>query len=189
MTSKIEELDIRSRAAWRRWLERHHASSLGVWLVFHKEHTGVASIPYDDSVREALCFGWVDSLIKRLDEDRFARKFTPRRPGSKWSDSNRKRWAELEAEGALAPAGLAASPVGAPSALRPPRTEIPELPSYIARAFKANTRAWRFFQDLSPREKRRFVGWIHIAKRPETKDRRIRACVALLAKGERLGLK
>lgn len=160
-----------------------------MWLVFHKDHTGVPSIPYDDAVREALCFGWIDSLIKRLDDDRYARKFTPRKPGSRWSESNRKRWAELELEGALAPSGHAASPTGAPSAVRPEVPDVPELPDYILLAFKGNPRAWRFFQDLAPRERRRFVAWIHTAKRPETRERRVRESIALLAEGKKLGLR
>src|SRR5215469_10786836 len=99
MAAELKNLDVRTRKTWRAWLAKNHAASAGVWLVFHKEHTGIAAIPYDDSVCEALCFGWVDSLIKRLDEDRYARKFTPRKPASKWSDSNRKRWAELKQNG------------------------------------------------------------------------------------------
>jgi uncharacterized protein YdeI (YjbR/CyaY-like superfamily) len=84
--------------------------SPGVWLVFYKAHTRIGSIAYEDSVREALCFGWIDSLIKRLDDDRYARKFTPRQPTSKWSDINRKRWLELKMSGLLTSAGLAAVP-------------------------------------------------------------------------------
>ena len=99
----VPTLDIRRRAEWRAWLRENHASSPGVWLVFHKNHTGVESIPYEDSVREALCFGWIDGLIKRLDEERYARKFAPRRPGSRWSDINRRRWAALRKAGTLWP--------------------------------------------------------------------------------------
>ena len=84
-------LEVQTRQQWRAWLERHHASSLGTWLVFCKKRTGVKSIAYEDSVREALCFGWIDSLIKRLDNRRYARKFTPRKAASNWSDSNRRR--------------------------------------------------------------------------------------------------
>src|SRR5688572_12206349 len=73
--AKIPELDLRTRREWRKWLERNHTSSAGLWLVFHKRHTCVESIDYDESVREALRFGWIDSLVRRLDEDRFARKF------------------------------------------------------------------------------------------------------------------
>ncbi|MGE0160686.1 MAG: YdeI family protein [Gemmatimonadales bacterium] len=189
MSAPLPELEVRTRRAWRTWLERHHGSSAGVWLVFHKQHTGVASVPYDDAVREALCFGWIDSLVRRLDDDRYARKFTPRKPGSAWSASNLERWAELDAAGALAPAGRAASPKGAPRATPPPPTDVPELPGYIADALRRNRKAWAFFQGLPPGERRRFVGWIHVAKKAETKERRIREAVRLLAKGERLGLR
>src|SRR5216117_1626279 len=106
---ELMTLDSRHRQQWRTWLEKHHGSSPGVWRVFYKDHTGVKSIPYEDSVREALCFGWIDSLIKRLDDDRYARKFTPRKPTSKWSDINRKHWAELKESGQLAAPGLAAA--------------------------------------------------------------------------------
>jgi uncharacterized protein YdeI (YjbR/CyaY-like superfamily) len=154
--------------------------------VFHKNHTGVTSIPYEESLREALCFGWIDSLIKRLDADRYARKFTPRRPTSKWSDVNRKFWAELKAAGLLTKAGLAAAPTDNTYA---PRPAIPDLPAYIAKALKANPKAWTFFQELAPGYRRHFVGWIHTAKRPETREKRIRESIALLAAGKKLGLK
>ena len=110
MAGNLITLDLRTRAQWRQWLAKHHASSPGIWLVRHKQHTGVKSMPYEDVVCEALCFGWVDSLIKRLDDDRFAIKVTPRKPTSKWSDINRKRWNELKAAGRLAAPGLAAAP-------------------------------------------------------------------------------
>src|SRR5216110_965115 len=109
----------RSRQQWRTWLGKHHGSSPGVWLVFYKDHTGVKSIPYEDCVREALCFGWIDSLIKRLDDDRYALKVTPRKPASKWSDINRNRWLELKTAGLLASAGLAAAPTNNTYAPRP----------------------------------------------------------------------
>jgi hypothetical protein len=83
-------LDVRTREQWRRWLAKHHASSPGIWLVRHKQHTGVKAMPYEDLVSEALCFGWVDSLIKRLDDNRYAIKVTPRKPTSKWSDMTRE---------------------------------------------------------------------------------------------------
>ena len=186
MTAELKALRVRSRAEWRAWLKKHHASSPGVWFVFDKAHTGVKSVPYEDTVREALCFGWIDSLVKRLDDDRYVLKITPRQPTSKWSDLNRKRWAELEAAGLLAPAGLAAAPTDNSYA---PRPVIPELPGYIARALKANARAWKFFRELPRTSRRDFVVWIHIAKRPETREKRIRESIRLLAAGKKLGLK
>src|SRR5438874_6429884 len=131
LTAELTTLRVTSRRQWRTWLTRHHTSCPGVWLVFYKDHTWVKSIPYEDCVREALCFGWIDSLIKRLDDDRYARKFTPRKPTSKWSDINRQRWGELKAASLLTPAGLAAAPT---DNIYAPRPEIPNLPAYIAKA-------------------------------------------------------
>lgn len=143
-------------------------------------------MPLEDAAREALCFGWIDSLIKRLDDDRYAVKVTPRRPTSKWSDINRRRWKELKAAGLLTAAGLAAAPTQNSYGLRP---AIPELPNYIAKAIKANVSAWKFFRELSPRNRRDVVVWIHTAKRPATRERRIHESLALLAAGKKLGLK
>jgi uncharacterized protein YdeI (YjbR/CyaY-like superfamily) len=154
--------------------------------VFFKAHTGEERIAYEDMIREALCFGWIDSLIKRLDDDRYALKVTPRKPTSKWSDINRKRWAELKAAGLLTPAGLAAAPSTNTYA---PRPVIPELPGYIAKALKSNARAWKFFRELAPTYRRNYVVWIHMARQPETRAKRIRESIALLAAGKKLGLK
>jgi uncharacterized protein YdeI (YjbR/CyaY-like superfamily) len=186
MTAVLVMLDIRARRQWRAWLATHHASSAGVWLVRYKQHTGVQSMPYEDVVREALCFGWVDSLVKRLDDDRYAIKVTPRKPTSKWSALNRRRWMELKAARLLAPAGLGSAPTENTYA---PKPKIPDLPAYIARAIKTNPKAWEFFRTLPPRERRNFVVWVHVAKRPETRERRLREALALLAAGKRLGLK
>ena len=183
---ELDTLDVRTRQQWRAWLRRNHMSSPGVWVICHKLRTAVPSVPYEDLVREALCFGWIDSLIKRLDDDRFARKVTPRKPASRWSDLNRRRWAELNAAGLLEAAGKTAAPTGNSYA---PRPVIPERPAYIEKAFKENRKAWAFFQTLPARERRNFVVWIHIAKREETRERRLREAVGLLARGEKLGLK
>ena len=179
-------LEVRGRRQWRAWLAAHHTSSPGVWLVFYKAHTGVKSIVYEEMVREALCFGWVDSLVKRLDDNRYAIKVTPRKPTSKWSDINRRRWNELKAAGELAAPGLAAAPTANSYAPHPP---IPQLPAYVAKAFKANRTAWQHFQGLAPTYRRDFVVWIHTAKRPETREKRIRESIELLSAGKKLGLK
>ena len=186
MSDDLIELNVRTREQWRNWLAKHHGSSTGIWLIRHKQHTGVKSMSYEDLVREALCFGWIDSLVKRVDEDLYAIKVTPRKAGSKWSDINRQRWMELQSAGLLAPAGLAAAPTSNRYAPKPP---IPELPGYIATAFRSNARAWTYFQSLSRRERLNFVVWIHTAKRADTRDRRIRESIALLAAGNKLGLR
>jgi hypothetical protein len=104
----------------------------------------------------------------------------------KWSDINRRRWKELEGAGLLAAPGRAAAPTGNSYA---PRPSIPELPAYVARAFKANLKAWQHFQALARTDRRDFVVWIHTARRPETRERRIRESIALLSAGRKLGLR
>ena len=173
-------------AEWREWLARHHDSASEVWLVFYKRHTGRPSVAYEDAVDEALCFGWIDSLVKRLDDQRYARKFTPRKLDSKWSTANRKRFAELQASGRLMPAGLARPPTRrSGDAPKPP----PEIPAYILEAFERKPAAWKFFESLAPSHRRLYVGWIDSAKRPETKARRLKETLRLLADGKKLGLK
>jgi len=179
-------IDVRTRQEWRAWLSKHHASCPGIWLIRHKAHSGVESMPYEHVVREALCFGWIDSLIKRLDDDRYVIKVTPRKPESKWSAINRRRWRELEAAGLLAAPGLAAAPTEKGYADIP---VVPELPAYIAEALETNIKAWQHFQTLAPTYRRQFVMWIHTAKQAETRARRLRESMALLAAGKRLGLK
>ena len=186
MTAQLKTLRVTSRQQWRAWLSKHHASSPGIWFVFYKAHTGIQSVPLEEMVREALCFGWIDSLVKRLDDERYAVKVTPRKPTSKWSDINRKRWEDLKTAGVLTSAGLAAAPTSNSYASRP---VIPVLPAYIAKAFKTHPGAWKSFQQLAPSHRRHYVAWIHTAKLPETRERRIRESIALLAAGKKLGLK
>jgi uncharacterized protein YdeI (YjbR/CyaY-like superfamily) len=186
MRSEIVTLECRGRKEWRRWLAKNHRTSPCIWLLFYKQHTGKETLSYEDSIKEALCFGWVDSIVKSLDKDRYARKFTPRRPESKWSDINRRRWKELKEAGLLTEAGK----LTAPTRNRyEPKIEVPTLPAFIAKAFKSHPKAWSFFQTLSAREKRNFVVWIYTAKRPETREKRIQESIKLLEAEKRLGLK
>jgi uncharacterized protein YdeI (YjbR/CyaY-like superfamily) len=186
----MNTLLVRTLDAWRDWLTGHHASVPEVWLIYHKRHTGALSIDYKDALDEALCFGWVDSLVKRMDDRRFARKFTPRRADSHWSAVNRKRYAELKAAGRLKPPGIARPPTNRGSALRPARLAMPsKLPAYIQAELKKHPRALRHFESLPPGERRRYFAWIESAKREETKLRRLKEAIRLLASGKVLGLK
>jgi uncharacterized protein YdeI (YjbR/CyaY-like superfamily) len=124
----IKTLDVRSRAQWRAWLAKHHTERGGVWLVFHKRHTNEPSVDYDQAVEEALCFGWIDSLVRRLDDERYARKFTPRRADSRWSELNRRRYAALEARGSLSEAGRANAPSDKRSYTLPQRLSLDARP-------------------------------------------------------------
>jgi uncharacterized protein YdeI (YjbR/CyaY-like superfamily) len=179
----------RTADQWRKWLDEHHDSEPEVWLIFHKVHTGVGSIAYLDALDEALCFGWVDSLVKRLDGSRYARKFTPRRADSRWSTINRKRYAALKAAGRLKPGGITRAPTDRSSA-RPPRFQMPAtVPRYIQAALRKQPAARRYFEGLVPSHRRQYVGWIESAKREETKARRLQEAIRLLAAGKPLGLK
>ena len=192
---RLKMLEVRSRDQWRRWLEQHHATSPGVWLVFYKRDTGRASVDRESMIEEALCFGWVDSLVKRLDERRYLIKVTPRKPDSFWSDLNRRRYAKVKAEGLLAPAGAERPPTARRYPSTGPRS-VPEIrrkalsarPA-IERELQANQAAWRYFGELPPSHQRRYIGWIGMAKREDTKRRRLQEAISLLAAGKTLGLK
>ena len=174
---------------WRDWLAEHHDSESEVWLIFHKLHTGTASITYADALDEALCFGWVDSLVKRLDDRRYARKFTPRRADSRWSTTNRKRYAVLKASRRLKQPGIERSPTDRGYAPRP-RFKMPsKLPPYIQTALRKHPEALRYFEALAPSHRRRYVGWIESARHHETKLRRLKEAIRLLSAGKLLGLK
>jgi uncharacterized protein YdeI (YjbR/CyaY-like superfamily) len=184
----MKTLEVKSCEQWRKWLARNHDSESEVWLVFHKRHTNRPCIAYHDALDEALCFGWIDSLIKRLDDDRYARKFTPRKADSRWSAVNRKRYAELEASGRLTSAGLKRAPTGRSytQASRPVQSGIP---GYIRQALKSRPAARKYFESLAPSYVRMYVGWIDSAKRHETRTKRLNEAIELLAAGKKLGLK
>lgn len=175
-----------SRDHWRNWLARHHAAKTEIWLIFFKPPAQRASVNYEDAVDEALCFGWIDSLIRRIDDLRYARKFTPRKADSKWSDSNRRRYAELQAQGLLTAAGQKRSPTER-SYNAPPRADA--VPEYIRRALKEHAAAGNYFAELAPSYRRAYVKWIDSAKQTETKLRRLREAVELLGAGRKLGMK
>jgi uncharacterized protein YdeI (YjbR/CyaY-like superfamily) len=180
----MKTLDAQTLADWRRWLAAHHHAEAEVWLVFHKKATGRPTLTYEDAVREALCFGWVDSLIKRLDEERYARKFTPRKEDSRWSTANRVRYAELEAEGRLMPAGVSRPPtMRSGDAPRPVG-----VPAYMQKALGANRAARENFEKLAPSHRRQYVAWIDSAKREETKLRRLEQALRMLEAGKKPGL-
>ena len=184
-TLRVQRVD-----QWRDWLDEHHASESEIWLVFDKKHTGVASIDYKDALDEALCVGWVDSLVKRLDDRRYALKFTPRRADSRWSDTNRQRYAELKASGRLRPAGVQRPPTDRGYGPRPQRLPMPSrLPPYIQAALRDHSKARRHFETLAPSHRRRYLAWIESAKREETKLKRLKEAIRLLASGKTLGLK
>jgi len=187
----MKTFDARTVERWRAWLAKHHATESEVWLIFRKQHTGKPSIAYNDAVDEALCYGWIDSLIKRIDDDAYARKFTPRKPDSSWSTANLKRYAALKSSNRLAAPGLERSPQGRPVVDGPPPGSLPSdaMRRSVEKALQQDAQARRSFEALAPSHRRRYVSWIALAKREETRQKRLREAIAMLRNGQTLGLK
>ncbi len=184
-------LYVTSREAWRTWLAKHHQSESAVWLVYYKKQTGRPRIPYDDAVEEALCFGWIDSIVKRIDDAKFAQKFTPRKDCTKWSALNKRRVRKLIREGRMTEAGLAKIELvalGDEPQAKPGKRKL-VLPRFVRQALLANQRAWEHFQNLAPSYRRLYIAWIMDAKKEETRTRRLKEALALLEQNKKLGLK
>jgi uncharacterized protein YdeI (YjbR/CyaY-like superfamily) len=176
-----------TREAWRAWLAEHHGAADGVWLVSWKQHTGRPAVGYAASVEEALAVGWVDSLGRRLDDDRTMLWFSPRKPTSAWSRPNKERIARLEAEGRMTPAGRRAVDVAKENGAWTRLDDVEDLlvPDDLAAALAARPGA-RAHWDGFPRSARRgILEWIVQARRPETRARRVEETAARAAVGER----
>jgi len=182
------EVTCRDRGAWRAWLDANRGTAREVWLVFFKKHTGEPCIAYEESVEEALCVGWIDSLVRRIDDDRFARKFTPRTDATKWSASNVRRVEKLIAEGRMTEAGLAKYAPADPAGANPPKGD-PSPPAELRKALARDGKARTFFESLPPSQRRRFVLWVDAAKRDATRARRVTESIELLRRGQTLGMK
>ena len=187
----MKTYDARTLERWRAWLAKHHASEPEIWLIFHKKHTGIPSVAHGDALDEALCYGWIDSLVKRVDGDRYAIKFTPRKADSTWSTANITRYAALKASNRLATPGIERSPQGRPVVDGPSPESLPSAASRreVEQALKKDGRAWKSFDALAPSHRRRYVTWIAMAKREETRQKRLREAIAMLRSGKTLGLK
>ncbi len=187
-----EEIHVTSKHGWRAWLQKNHDAKKEVWLVFYKKQTGKSDISYDEAVEEALCFGWIDSIIKKIDDEKFVRKFTPRKPSSQWSESNKRRASKMINEGKMTEAGLAlisqAKSRGIWQKRSRPQKEF-TIPSYVEIALKSNEKALENFRKLAKSYKKQYVGWVDSAKKEETRKRRLAEVISLLEKNEKLGMK
>lgn len=182
------QVSFTDRESWRAWLDANGQSTREVWLVFYKKHTETQGITYEAAVEEALCVGWIDSLVKRLDDDRYTRKFTPRTSAGKWSESNLKRFQRLVASGRMTEAGFAKFSPKAQS-VAGTSSKVLRLPDYFREALAKDRRAREFFDQLAPSYRRDFIGWIGSAKREETRKKRLKEALGLLRKGQKLGMK
>lgn len=173
---------------WRTWLEQHHGRQEGVWLVQWKTRTGRPAIPYEETVREALRFGWIDATYRSLDDERGMLWWSPRRKGSVWARTNKARVARLEAEGLMTPAGRAvieaARADGSWDILEPVEDLL--VPDDLATALEARPGARAKWEALPPTARRAYLLWIVTAKQPATRANRIAESAALVARGLRL---
>jgi uncharacterized protein YdeI (YjbR/CyaY-like superfamily) len=181
---------FKSPAAWRAWLERNHDTAKEIWLVYYKKGAGKTAITYEEALGEALCFGWIDSTVRRLDAERYMQRYTPRNLNSVWSESNKARVKKLIAEGRMREAGYAkiraAKRCGAWKSLD--KVESLETPPDLLAALAARPSARAKFDHLAPSQKKLWILWIVSAKRTETRIRRIAAAGEWIEAGRKIGI-
>jgi len=179
------------RDAWRAWLAENHQVEKELWLVVPKRHTGRPGLTYEEALEEALCFGWIDGIVRRIDGEKHMIRFSPRRGNSVWSQRNKQRVGRLIREGRMTPAGLArikearANGQWAKAAMREDMTVVPPE---LAEALAGNEKARLNFEGLAPSYRKQFIYWIASAKRDETRRKRIEGTIDLLIRNKRLGM-
>ena len=188
----MQYLSVSDRREWRSWLAENHASEKEVWLAYFKKHTGKASVSYMDSVKEALCFGWIDGLKKRIDDECYTHRFTPRKAASKWSPQNIRLAKELIESGEMMEPGLAAFNQRVPYDEELQKTlaakDLP-LTAETEQGLKSSPKAWDNFNQLTPGYRKQYVGWLQSAKRPKTRKKRLAEAIVLLEANKKLGMK
>jgi uncharacterized protein YdeI (YjbR/CyaY-like superfamily) len=173
-------LYLTDRAEWRKWLIEHYRTEQEIWLVYYRKETGKARIPYEDAVKEALCFGWIDSTVRSIDQERFAQKFSQRNPKSPYSQANKERLKTLIDQ------GLVAEDVR--QNLRDVDPEKFEFPADISQALQANPAAWENFQRYSASYRRIRVAFIDGARdRPQEFEKRLNYLVRMCEKDKQFG--
>jgi uncharacterized protein YdeI (YjbR/CyaY-like superfamily) len=184
---EVDRVHAETREQWRKWLADNHERPTGVWLVSWRQHTGRPRIAYEESVEEALCFGWVDSKGRRLDDDRTMLWFAPRKPSSGWARSNKERVARLEAAGLMQPAGRSAVAAAKASGAWTRLDDVEDLvvPEDLAAAFAARPGARELWDGFPRSVRRAILEWIAQARRAETRAKRIAETAERAARGER----
>jgi uncharacterized protein YdeI (YjbR/CyaY-like superfamily) len=189
MASPPEPIFFASPQEFYDWLEEHHETESEVYVGIWKKHTGKPSLTWSQAVDQALCFGWIDGRLNRIDGDSHMQRFTPRKPGSNWSKINIRKVKDLTEAGLMRPAGLAAferrrdDRSGVYSFERDGEAQLE--PEQEAR-FRANEKAWEFFQAQAPWYKRTAIHLVVSAKRPETRERRLAQLIEDSAAGRRI---
>ncbi|RYZ21839.1 MAG: hypothetical protein EOO16_11525 [Chitinophagaceae bacterium] len=174
---------------WRAWLEQHHATATSVWVVFYKKASGMPTLTWSEAVDAALCYGWIDSKKIAVDHERSQQFFSRRKPGSTWSKINKDKIEKLEAAGLMNPAGLAAvaraKEDGSWDLLN--MVDAREVPPDLAKAFRKQRGSKAYFASLSPSAQKMLLQWLVLAKRPETRQKRVEEIAACAALGKKPG--
>ena len=193
MKTGIKTLHVTGRGEWRNWLEENHKKEKEIWLVYYKRHTCKPRIPYDDAVEEAICFGWIDSIIKRIDETTYCQKYTPRRKKSKWSEKNIDRAEKMIAQGKMSEPGLESYTETKKNPLLIINPEdshsFIEIPEDLNSELHKTRDAFRHFIAFPKSYRKMCIGWINAAKKRDTRQRRIAEVADKAAAGEKIGLK
>ncbi len=189
----METLYVTSRDDWRAWLGENHKIRKEIWLIYYKKHTGKPRIPYDDAVEEALCYGWIDSLVRRIDDEKYAQKFTPRKKKSNWSELNKKRAEKMINKSRMTKAGLDIFKDALPNNKKDVKPKSPKngfaIPPDLKKALKTDSKVWRNFSGFPPSYQKQCVGWITSAKKEETRARRLAEIIKLTSQKKKIGMK
>jgi uncharacterized protein YdeI (YjbR/CyaY-like superfamily) len=194
---ELEQIFFRNNVVFRNWLKKYHDKSPGVWLIFYKKHIKKESLYYKEALDVALCYGWIDSTVKKLDEEKYIQKFTPRTNLKNWSDNNKKKVNELIENGIMTEAGLKKIDIYLKTGKVDWEIKEPEIkekkkliiPESILKQLSKNEPALKNFNHLTPSQKRYFVEWITSAKREETIKKRLKETIVMLKNNQKLGLK
>jgi uncharacterized protein YdeI (YjbR/CyaY-like superfamily) len=165
----------KDRKAWRNWLQKYHSTEPGVWLIYYKKDSGKTRVSYADAVEEALCFGWIDSIMKPIDKEKYAQKFTPRKTKSVWSALNKSRVEKLTAQKLMAPAGMAIIEAGKKNGSwgKLDHVESFMVPPDLEKLFAKNKKVLKYFEGLAKSSRKQWLYRLHNAKLPETRAKRI----------------
>lgn len=180
-----------SPAEFRLWLAKHHATEPELLVGFHKVGTGKPSMTWSQSVDQAICFGWIDGVRRSVDEDRYTIRFTPRKPRSNWSRINIAKVKALREAGLMMPAGenaYAAREANRSGVYSFEQERPQELSPILQKRFKANVKAWQFYQSQAPYYRRQMAFWVMSARREETREKRLATLISDSARGRRVGV-
>ena len=173
------------RKKWRKWLGKNHAKKKDVWLLYYKAHTGKKRIPYDDAVEEAICFGWIDTTVKKIDDEKYAQRYTPRNPKSSWSETNLMRAGKMINEGKMTKTGF--EKLGDALNQKVKKKNSMPIPKDLKSALRKKPKAFENFMKYTPSHKRHYLWWIEDAKKTETRERRIKKVVEFALENKKLG--